>query len=146
MSSTLLLAFARFHVPLQFVFSLYLLLRGHNLPGGGFIGGLLAAGALALYLIAHGRPWQPRLFSFEPITLAAIGLIIAIASGLPALVQRNPFMTPLWGGELFIPVVGMTKLGTPLLFDIGVYFVVTGVCTAFVYALDSSQAKIRKSP
>ena len=137
MKSVILIAFARIHIALQMVFSIYLLLRGHNLPGGGFIGGLLATGALALYLIAYGQPWKPRWLpgGFNPMTVAALGLMLAIASGIPALLDGTPYMTPLWGGEIFIPVVGMTKIGSPLFFDIGVYLVVLGVCTALVYSL-----------
>lgn len=113
---------ARLIIPVQVVFAIYLLLRGHNLPGGGFIGGLVLASALVLRVMVSPRPLKRDL-----ISLAGLGLMVALISASLPLAFGQPFFTGLWGGELWLPLVGKLKLGTPLLFDIGVFLVVTGV-------------------
>lgn len=114
------------------VFSVFLLLRGHNLPGGGFSGGLVAASAFALHALACGVPSARRMLFFDPRTLIGIGLAIALLSGAPALLDHLPYLTGLWD-QTPLPVIG--KLGTPLVFDAGVYFVVLGVVLLMVFAL-----------
>lgn len=138
MKSIILQSFSRVHAPLQFGFSVYLLLRGHNLPGGGFIGGLVASGALALHLFSQdeGVPRKQRLL--EPLHIAATGLFLATLSGMASLFAGGTYLESLWGGEIYLPLVGAVKLGTPLLFDVGVYFVVMGVCTGLIFAFSSS--------
>jgi multicomponent Na+:H+ antiporter subunit B len=121
--NSLLPVAARFIVPVQFAFSIYLLLRGHNLPGGGFIGGLVMASAIVLRVMVHPE----RALRVDLIALAGMGLLVAATSALAPVFIGQPFFTGLWGGELWLPTVGKLKLGTPLLFDIGVYLVVTGV-------------------
>jgi len=115
-------------MPLLLLFALFLLLRGHNDPGGGFVAGLVVAAAMALYAIAFGVPAARRALLVEPTMLLGVGLLIALASGLPALLRGQPFLTAQWA-MLWIP------LGTPLVFDIGVFFVVTGVVTTMVLTL-----------
>jgi len=125
-SSTVLLASARFTAPAMFIFSVYLLLRGHNEPGGGFIGGLVVA--LSAVLLHLARPDRPlALFKLPPKQLAGVGLGLAIISGLPGLLTRGSFLTASWGPEFALPFVGKVKLGTPLAFDIGVYLVVAAI-------------------
>ena len=124
--SAVLLASARYTAPAMVAFSIYLLLRGHNLPGGGFIGGLVAA--LAAMLVHLARPSQPlTVFRLAPIPLIWIGLASALLAGLPGLWVRSSYMAAVWGGSLSLPIVGKIKIGTPLLFDIGVYLVVAGI-------------------
>lgn len=117
-------------MPLLLVFSIFLLLRGHNDPGGGFVGGLVAAAALSLYGLAAGMCEAKRLLYFEPRTLITAGLLLAVISGLPAVLLGQPYLTGLWDSTP-IPVVG--KLGTPLLFDIGVYLVVIGISLTIIF-------------
>jgi multicomponent Na+:H+ antiporter subunit B len=120
------------------VFSIYLLLRGHNLPGGGFIGGLVLASALVLRVMVDPER-EPK---FDLIPLAGIGLLVALASAmLPVLLGRT-FFTGLWGGEIWLPAIGPLKLGTPLLFDTGVFLVVTAVAAKMLLVL---LAQTRKS-
>lgn len=109
--------------------SLYILLRGHNEPGGGFIGGLVGAGALVVLGFAHGTDRARRALRFHPIPLAGAGLVVALASGLPALLVGQPFLTHLWGEVPFD--FGALKVGTTYLFDLGVYLVVLGSVAAF---------------
>ena len=125
--SLLLRAAARIIVPAQLVFSVILLLRGHNEPGGGFIGGLLAAGAITLHGIANGMPAARALLPVMPQTFIAIGIAAAAFSGVISLFAGLPFLTGIWGGSMPTLVAGTLKFGTPLLFDVGVYLVVAGV-------------------
>lgn len=135
---SILPAAARLVVPVQVVFSIYLLLRGHNLPGGGFIGGLVLASALVLRTMVDPK----RAPKFDLIALSGIGLLVALGSAvMPWLVGRT-FFTGLWGGEIWLPTLGKLKLGTPLLFDIGVFLVVTGVATKLLLVM---MAETRKS-
>ena len=120
------------------VFSVFLLLRGHNLPGGGFSGGLVAASAFSLYALAYGAPAARKLIHFDPRTFIGSGLIIALVSGFFALPKNLPFMTGMWD-KTPLPVVG--KLGTPLLFDVGVYFVVLGIVLLLVFTLCDDDAE-----
>ena len=124
----------RLMLPILLLFSVFLLLRGHNLPGGGFIGGLVAAAAILLHLLAlgpqHIRNWFPIAFR----TLLPIGLFIAIGSGLFGVLAGEPFLTGLWPTFTF-PGVGEVTLGTPLLFDVGVYLVVIGMTVEIIVSM-----------
>jgi multicomponent Na+:H+ antiporter subunit B len=118
------------------VFSIFLLLRGHNLPGGGFGGGLVAASAVVLHALAQGFHSARQMLWIYPRVLVGIGLSIAIISGLLGVVVGQPFLTGLWGQASW-PVVG--KLGTPLLFDVGVYLTVLGVVCLIVFSLGEDE-------
>lgn len=122
--SLLLAAAARYLMPLILLFSVFLLLRGHNEIGGGFVGGLVAASGLMLYGIAISPDALRHLLPVEPRLLAGIGLLLALLAGLIPALAGQPFLTGLWL-KTPLPVIG--KVGTPLLFDVGVYFVVIGV-------------------
>lgn len=122
--SLLLSAATRYLMPLMLIFSVFLLIRGHNEVGGGFVGGLVAASALMLYGIAASPEALRRLLPVEASLLVGIGLLTALISGVIPMLFGQPFMTGLWL-KAEIPVIG--KMGTPLLFDTGVYFVVIGV-------------------
>ena len=132
MNSVILATVSRLLTGLLLVFSVFLLLRGHNLPGGGFSGGLVAASAFVLYAFASGFPAARRMLVFYPRLYMGFGLVVALISGLAANVAGLPFLTGLWDKTPF-PVVG--KLGTPLFFDVGVYFTVLGVTTLIVFSL-----------
>lgn len=132
MSSLILSTATRLLLPLLLIFSIFLLLRGHNEPGGGFVGGLVAAAAFALYMIATDVVNVKRILRIEPRTLIGIGLLICLISGLISLFRGLPFMTGLWSKTAF-PVIG--KVGTPLLFDTGVYSVVLGITLTIILSL-----------
>lgn len=132
MFSVILSTASRYLLPLLLIFSFFLLLRGHNEPGGGFVGGLVAAAAYALYFIANGVEEAEKLLKAEPINLITIGLILAVISAIPALFAGKNFMTGLWLDTSF-PVIG--KLGTPLIFDVGVYLLVLGVSLKIIFSL-----------
>ncbi|WP_322506884.1 Na+/H+ antiporter subunit B [Anaerolinea sp.] len=123
--SMLLQVAVSYLMPLLLIFSIFLLIRGHNEVGGGFVGGLVAAASFILYAIAESPNAARALLPLSPDKLIALGLSIAALSGLPAVFMGMPFMTGLWIKQP-LPVIG--KLGTPFIFDIGVYLVVIGVC------------------
>lgn len=118
--------------PILIAFSLFMLLRGHNEPGGGFIGGLLAVTAFALYALAFDAREARRLLSVSPRFLTALGLLLAVASGALAWLAGGPFMEGLW---LPLDLPAELKLGTVLLFDVGVYLVVVGAALLILLTL-----------
>jgi multicomponent Na+:H+ antiporter subunit A len=122
---------ARLLLTLLLLTSLFMLWRGHNEPGGGFIGGLFAASAVVLYLLAFGRTATKRLLRVPPRLGLGAGLAVAVASGLMGtLLAGAPFLTGQW------TTLGGLKLGTPLLFDVGVFLVVVGFTLTIVLALE----------
>jgi multicomponent Na+:H+ antiporter subunit B len=128
MSSSILRTAARVLMPLLLLFALFLLLRGHNEPGGGFVGGLIVAAAFALHAIAYGVAASRRALVVEPSTLLGAGLLVALLSGLLAVIVGQPFLTSQW------ITIGIT-LGTPLIFDVGVFLVVIGVVLTMTFTL-----------
>lgn len=125
MNSLIMLTTSRLILPAALVFSVYVLLRGHNEPGGGFIGGLIAAAGIAVHAIARGREALVSLLRASPQAYIGAGLVFAIVSGLPALFRAEPFLSHQWP----YPALG---LGTTLIFDIGVYLVVIGAVLTFL--------------
>jgi multicomponent Na+:H+ antiporter subunit B len=136
--SLILTTATRYLLPLMLLFSVFLLMRGHNDPGGGFVGGLIAASAFALYALACGLEKAKQLFRIDPRTLIGTGLLVAMSSGLFSLLLGQPFMTGLWSTQE-IPVLG--KAGTPLLFDLGVYLVVLGITLTIIFALADTEGE-----
>ena len=137
MNTLIFRAVAPFFTALLVLFSIFILLRGHNEPGGGFIGGLIAASAFAVYGIASGVSAVRRALYFHPMALAGFGLLIAGIAGLLSVFVSVPFMTGLW---VYPEIGGVTvALSTPLLFDIGVYFVVVGAITSIALALEERE-------
>jgi multicomponent Na+:H+ antiporter subunit B len=132
MGTLILSTAARYLLPLLLLFSIFVFARGHNEPGGGFVGGLVAAAAFALYSMAYTPAQARRLLSVDPRLLISLGLLIALASGLMSLVTGLPFMTGLWGHASW-PVIGTP--GTPVLFDLGVYLSVIGAILTIFFAL-----------
>ena len=132
MNSIILTTVSRLLTGLLLVFSVFLLLRGHNLPGGGFAGGLVAAGAFVLHALAAGFLSARRMLWFDPRTIMGLGLLVAAGSGMVAFAHDLPFLTGLWD-KTPLPVVG--KIGTPLVFDTGVYLLVLGMTCLVVFAL-----------
>jgi len=132
MQSLILAATSRILLPLLLLFSFFLLLRGHYEPGGGFIGGLVAAAGFALYSIASGVANARNALRIHPKTLIGVGLLFAFIGGMFAVAVGEPFMTALWIDQP-LPILG--KVGTPLLFDVGVYLVVIGVALSIIFNL-----------
>ena len=133
MTSSILQTAVRLLMPLLLLFAVFLLLRGHNQPGGGFVGGLVVAASFVLYSIAFGVEAARRALLVRPSMLLGVGLLVAFVSGLPAVVAGHAFMTALWTtvavGSMVIAV------GTPLVFDVGVFLAVIGVVLTIVFTL-----------
>lgn len=123
-----------FLTAIMLVFSVFVLLRGHNEPGGGFIGGLIAACAFAIYGIAHGVASVRRAIRFHPMGIAGFGLLLACIAGLISIFARVPFMTGLW---IYPELFGVeVPLSTVMIFDTGVYLVVVGAITSIALVLE----------
>lgn len=116
------------HVILPFALglSLYLLWRGHNEPGGGFIGGLIAAAGYACYALPRDYAALRRILPVDSIYLLGLGLGAALVSGLGGLFAGEAYLTHAW------TMLGSLALGTTLLFDIGVYLTVLGAILTFL--------------
>lgn len=134
MNSLILHVSTRLVLTLLLLFAVFLLLRGHNQPGGGFVGGLVATAAFTLYSVADGPEAARRALRIDPRTLIASGLLVAAGTGILPLVIDEPFLSAKWG-TLDLPGVPSVTLGTPLLFDIGVFVVVLGVTQTIFLAL-----------
>ncbi len=132
MNSLIFATAARFIMPVLLLLSIFILFRGHNEPGGGFIGGLAAASAFAMYVIAFDVHAAREMLRIHPIQLIGWGLLVAFGGGAIAILNGLPFMTGVWT-EIELPVIG--KLGSPLLFDVGVYLVVIGISLLIIFTL-----------
>lgn len=137
MSPIILRTAVRVVIPLLVLMSFFLLLRGHDEPGGGFVGGLLLASALALHALAFGVRASRALLPADPRTIAASGLVLSIVAGLAGPLAGEPFLTGLW---LKQPLPGIGKLSTVLLFDIGVFLVVVGTTLLILFALEEEDS------
>jgi multicomponent Na+:H+ antiporter subunit B len=135
MNSIILRTATQLLLAILLLFSFFLLLRGHDLPGGGFIGGLVAAAAVALYTIAFGLEAAHAMLRVSPRALLGLGLLAAVVAGLLALLQGQAFLT----GQWWIVELGngtQLKVSSPLLFDIGVYLVVVGTILTMLFSLE----------
>ncbi len=140
MNSVILRTATRVLVPLLLIVSLLILWRGHNEPGGGFIGGLMAVIAVALYAIAAGPNAARRALRVDPLTIAGIGLLAATAAGLWGVVVDGAFLKGMW--PLLTTAPDGSKAGLPvgsvLLFDTGVFLTVLGSVSAILFALEDA--------
>ena len=135
MNTLILRTVAPILTSLMVIYSIIVLLSGHNQPGGGFIAGLIAASAFALYGIACGVGPVRRALFFHPISISAFGMFLAALSGLPSLIKNVPYLTGLWWFPEIAKGVEL-PLSTPLIFDIGVWLVVVGSLVCIALALE----------
>jgi multisubunit Na+/H+ antiporter MnhB subunit len=137
MHSLILKTAARLLVGLILTFSVYLLLRGHNAPGGGFAAALVAGTGFALFAIAEGPAVVRQAIRIAPQKIAMGGLGLSLVSGLVALLTGQPFFTGIWWiwgkGQ-----VSELAIGTPLFFDVGVYLAVLGTILTLILALEEN--------
>ena len=134
MNGRLLIITARYLVPFLAALSLWSLFRGHNAPGGGFIGGLAASVAFGLFLLAEGAEKTKSVLPFDPRSLIGAGLLIALASSLLSVIREDRFFAGQWA-SITLPGGAEFTFGTPVLFDLGVYLAVLGVLMIILYAL-----------
>jgi multicomponent K+:H+ antiporter subunit A len=116
------------------LFALYLLLRGHDLPGGGFVAGLTAAVALILQYMIGGTRWIEDRLTVQPLRWIGLGLLIATATGLGAWAFGRPFLTSHFD-YAEVPLLGEVPVASTLLFDVGVFALVIGATTLILIAL-----------
>lgn len=138
MNSIIFRTVSRLLMGLMLLFSLFLLWRGHNEPGGGFIGGLVAAAGLVVFGLSDGPQSMRQILRTDPRNIALFGLLLAVVAGLMPLLGGLDYLTGLW---IFIGATTDDKglaLGTPLLFDIGVYLAVVGGVVGMVIAIEES--------
>ena len=136
MQTTILKAASNFLLPVLLLFSIFILLRGHYLPGGGFIGGLIASSAFVLDAFANGLVNTKSMLKFHPGFLMPLGLTFSFLAAISPFFVGKPLMHALWM-KGHIPVIG--KLGTPLIFDIGVYLVVIGAALTIIFTISESK-------
>lgn len=133
MKSVILSTATRLLVPAILVLSVFVFWRGHNEPGGGFVGGLLAAAAFALLEKAEGRARAARALRVDPQSVAAFGLGCAVVAGIWGGVATGAFLKGMWPlYHLGLP------FGSIFLFDLGVYLVVLGSICSILFALEES--------
>jgi multicomponent Na+:H+ antiporter subunit B len=137
-NSLILQTATRLLTSLILMFSIYILYRGHNEPGGGFIGGLIAASGIILYAVSFGADWARQGLRVSGLSVAGAGLFFAALSGVLSATAGAPFLTGLW----YFPKLGLeakVALSTPLLFDVGVYLVVVGALTTIALELEEAR-------
>lgn len=132
--SVILQTAVRWISPLLLLFSLFLLLRRHNEPGGGFADGLVAATGFALVEFGSSLQIARQLLRIPPLILATIGVGLSLVSGALAWFNGNPSLTGLWVDVPLLPNEAV-KIGSPVLFDIGVYLIVVGATLTMLFAL-----------
>ena len=126
-------------VAVMLIFAVYVCLRGHNEPGGGFIGGLIGASAVSILGMALGPTEARKAIRFDPLVICGFGVLVSALSGLLSLGTGSPFMTSIWLyldlGETTVP------LSTPLVFDLGVFLVVFGAVSATALGLEANEGE-----
>jgi multicomponent Na+:H+ antiporter subunit B len=135
MYSLLLRTMVRLLMPLILLFSVFVFARGHHDPGGGFVGGLVAAAGIVLWIEAFGAQEARRRFPVDPSFIAALGLACAATAAIIPTLRGQEMLKSLW---LHVPLPGggYYDLGTTTLFDLGVYLVVIGTVLLFVFTLE----------
>lgn len=122
------------------IVSVYLLFRGHNLPGGGFIGGLMTGVSFVLLGLSKGWNVLRKQMPVNPLRLAVVGVTIALVSGLLPVLAGQEFLTQHQWHFDHLPLLGELHIGTPLLFDVGVFLLVSGMTVKLVTVLIRSTA------
>ncbi len=142
MNSLILSTATRILMPAILILSVFVLLRGHNEPGGGFVGGLLAATAFALKEKAEGLAAARRALRFQPMSVAAFGLGCALVAGIWGGLLYGHFLQGVWPFLTTGPdgAKGGLPLGSIFLFDLGVYLVVFGTLCGILFALEEAVA------
>lgn len=142
---TMLQQISRPLLPLALMVSVYIFLRGHNLPGGGFIAGLVTSVALIVQYIASGMRWSHRRMPFSLRTPIGLGLLAATVTGMASFAFGFPFLTSTFS-HIHWPVVGDFELASAMAFDIGVYLAVVGATLTILASLGRLSIKSDAMP
>ena len=133
---TIMATLTQILLPLALLVAVFILLRGHNQPGGGFIAGLITAVALIVQYLANGTHWTHQRMPSDSHPLIAWGLAIATFTGLASWLFDAPFLTSTHG-HLHWPIVGEFELASAMAFDLGVFLVVVGATLMILLNLGS---------
>lgn len=139
MQSIILAAMSRIFFVIMLAASVWILLRGHNEPGGGFIGGLIGAAAFVVLALATSVEVARARLLLHPVVVMALGLVLALSSGLPGVLLDGSFLQHQWATLPLGPIE--LKLGTTIIFDVGVYLVVVGGVLAFMFRLYEQESE-----
>ncbi len=141
----MLVVATRIMLPLALVVGVYIFLRGHNQPGGGFIAGLVVGVALIVQYMASGWAWARARTRIDYHALIGFGVFVATATGVGSWLFDRPFLTSSYG-HLHLPLVGEVELATALLFDLGVFSTVVGVVMLVLANLARVSARVEPQP
>lgn len=119
-------------------FAVYLLLAGHNSPGGGFVGGLMTSAVIVLLYITHGIDAVKKMIPLNFRKIIPYGILVALLTGVGSFIFNVPFLTHTFGSFQF-PFFGEVELATAMLFDLGVYITVLGATITIIYTIASDQ-------
>jgi multicomponent K+:H+ antiporter subunit A len=134
----------RMMFPAIAVLSIYLLFRGHNLPGGGFVAGLTFAVALILQYMSGGTRWLEDRLDIRPVLLIGAGLLLAAGTGAGALLFAHPFLTS-HTAVVTMPLLGEVHLPSAFVFDLGVFALVVGATALILIALAHQSLRARRA-
>ncbi len=148
MHPVIMASFARLLLPLALLVSMYILLRGHNMPGGGFIAGLVTAVALVMQYLTNGVTWTQKRLPANMNVVIGMGMLIATLTGVASWIFGYPFLTSTFS-HIHWPVIGEFELASAISFDLGVYLVVVGATLLILIYLgmvhrQSHLANVRK--
>lgn len=135
MTTVILRTAARLLVPLSLVFAMFIYFKGHQSPGGGFVGGLVAALAIIVMRMSQGPKAMESLMPVQPRHLIGVGLSMALVTGLGALACGLPFFTSNHGYIALPADEGYFEWATVMVFDMGVMLTVAGVVVGMIHAL-----------
>jgi multicomponent K+:H+ antiporter subunit A len=136
---------ARLLLPLATMIGLYIFLRGHNMPGGGFIAGLVMSIAMLMQYMASGFEWADERRRIDEHLLIGLGVIIAALTGLGSLFFGAPLFTSAFG-HFTLPIIGTFELATAMLFDIGVAMTVIGAVMLALAELSHIAQRAQREP
>jgi multicomponent K+:H+ antiporter subunit A len=141
----MLVVVTRVLLPLALTVGVYILLRGHNQPGGGFIAGLVVAIAMLMQAIASGHTWTISRQRLNAHTMLGLGVLLAGLTGLASFLFGRPFLTSTFG-YVHLPVVGEFELASAMAFDLGVFLAVVGTVILSLSQIARVQARAERKP
>jgi len=136
---------ARLLLPLALTVGVFIFLRGHNQPGGGFIAGLVVAIALLMQAMASGYQWTAERVHLNAHTMLGLGVLIAGLTGIGAVLLGRPFLTSTFG-YFRLPIIGEFELASAMAFDIGVFFTVVGTVVLSLAQIARVEARAQREP
>ncbi|MBP1904858.1 Na(+)/H(+) antiporter subunit B [Paenibacillus turicensis] len=137
-NNVILQTVTRVAVFIIFTFSIYLFMSGHHQPGGGFIGGLSTAAAIVLLYLSFGIEKVRENIPVDFKKLAAVGVFIAVGTGLVSIVYGQPFLTQTFG-HVNLPIFGDTELASAMVFDTGVALAVIGTAVNIILSISEDR-------